>query len=240
MRKNIEREYLIHWGWRIIQPPITAYLYFYCNEKDIPDETKNDPAWQPMCTDKFGDPTDVTAYSWNDLGTIWQAHYVVFCPEFFGSGMSSLATKVETAQGDIYMQSTIDYWRPVRARTMFHESYHWEYTVSEPLAVDYTYNPKEITDLAVSDQEEAVENAESWALAAMAIFLQKTFHLDKPPKPMGSTGTIAGAKLHEMRLPTPPAGWKRPVALNAAQFRPDMAGVTMLQQVGPLSSGSAP
>ncbi len=171
---------------------------------------------------------------------IWQAHYVVFCEQFFGNELTSLATKVETAQGDIYMQSTIDYWRPIRARTMFHESYHWETTVSVPLTIDFTYDPKEITDLAVNDEEEAVENTESWALAAMAIYLQKTFHLDKPPKPKGTTGTIAGAKLHEKRLAAPPPGWKRPVALDAAQFRPDMTEVTMLQQVGPLTSGSAP
>lgn len=48
--ENIQNEYLIHWGWRIIQPPNTAYLYFYCNEADVPDKTKNDPLWSPMCT----------------------------------------------------------------------------------------------------------------------------------------------------------------------------------------------
>lgn len=138
------------------------------------------------------------------------------------------------------MQTTIDYWRPVRARTMFHESYHWEYTVSNPLAIDFTYDPKEITDLALRDEEEAAENAESWALAAMAIYLQKTFNLDKPPKPQSPKAVIAGTQLHETRLDAPPAAWKRPVAANAAKFSPDMTGVTMLQQVGPLSSGSAP
>jgi hypothetical protein len=262
---NIEREYLIHWGWRIIQPPNTAYVYFYCREEDIPDKQKEDPLWQPMCTvccchsedvficaslapwltplasqDKNGNPTDNTAYAFNDIGLIWQAHYVVFCPQFFSNQLTSLATKVLTAQGDIYMQETIDYWRPIRARTMFHETYHWEYTVSEPLAIDYAYDPQAIVDLAISDEEEAAENAESFALAAMAIYLQKTFNLPEPPKPKGSRGTIAGANLREVHLASPPPGWKRPVAADAAQFRPDMTGVKMLEQAGPLNSGSAP
>jgi hypothetical protein len=105
-----------------------------------------------MCTDSNGKATNTTAYSWSDIGWFWDAQYIVFCPLFFSDQLTSLASKVETAQGDIYMQTTINYWRPIRARTMFYESYHWEEMVSNPVCIDHTYDSDEIFGLALDDQ----------------------------------------------------------------------------------------
>jgi hypothetical protein len=249
----------MHWGWQL-QPPNHAYVYFYCNEEDVPFKN-TDPAWKPHCTNDQGEPTDWTAYSWNDIGWFFYSHYTVFCPEFFRAALTSLADQVETANGDIYMQTTIDYWRPIRARSLFHESYHWEYTVSDPLTWDETYQPLEIVKLACDNEvsiwlimssltpqfsfltlsvqirEEAAQNAENWALCAMAIYLQKTFHLDSSPVPAASSANIQGSRLHEGRLAAPPAAWNRPVPFNSSTFNPDINGVIMLQKVGSLTSG---
>ena len=141
----------MHWGWRVVQPPNLSYAYFYCHENDAPNPD-NDPNFKPLCTDKDGKDTDVTAYTWNDIGTFWKAHYVVLCPQFFSSELSSLAVAVQTAEKDHIMQNTIDYWRPIRARSIFHETYHWEYTVSDPLTWDESYDPAEIVQLPLKDQ----------------------------------------------------------------------------------------
>jgi hypothetical protein len=94
-----------------------------------------------MCTDSNGKATNTTAYSWSDIGWFWDAQYIVFCPLFFSDQLTSLASKVETAQGDIYMQTTIDYWRPIRARTMLYETYHWEEMVSNPVCIAIPTTP---------------------------------------------------------------------------------------------------
>ncbi|EAQ88056.1 predicted protein [Chaetomium globosum CBS 148.51] len=91
--------------------------------------------------------------------------------------------------------------------------------------------------LSVQIREEAAQNAENWALCAMAIYLQKTFHLDSSPVPAASSANIQGSRLHEGRLAAPPAAWNRPVPFNSSTFNPDINGVIMLQKVGSLTSG---
>ncbi|KAJ7088000.1 hypothetical protein B0H15DRAFT_749205, partial [Mycena belliarum] len=95
--------------------------------------------------------------------------------------------------------------------------------------------------LAVSDQTKSATNAESWAQAAMAIYLQKTFHLSSPPLPegyrSGVASTIEGADLFEMLLDAPPAAWDPPVLNTAANYTPDLTNVIMMQDVGALTSG---
>ena len=73
----------------------------------------------------------------------------------------------------------------------------------------------------------------------MAIYLQKTFHLSSPPIPEeGNSASIAGSELNGLRLSSPPPGWNRPVVENNSIFNPDMTNVVMLEQVGPLNSGT--
>lgn len=147
--ENVENQYGIHWNSWPLRRTI-SYAYFYCSEDDVP--IKDDPSWSRKCTDKYGNNTDVTAYSWSDTGTFWQSQYVVFCPMFFTSELSSLASKVKLAQDIPHMPRIIDYWRPIRARTLFHETYHWEKTVSNPQTIDHTYDPRIIFELAYDTQ----------------------------------------------------------------------------------------
>jgi hypothetical protein len=83
--------------------------------------------------------------------------------------MTSLASKVQTAQGDLYMQTTIDYWRPIRARTMFHETYHWERTVSNPLVIDWTYDPNRIFYIAYYEQVPSIPTPDSPPYIALVL-----------------------------------------------------------------------
>ncbi|KAJ7876769.1 hypothetical protein B0H14DRAFT_2568148 [Mycena olivaceomarginata] len=106
---------------RGVQPPASTYSYFYCYEPDVPKA--NDPGFKPT-------------------------PYVVFCPLWFSEKLISLRNKTGTANGDINMQTTMDYWRPVRARSIFHETYHWKTTVSEPRCLDYAYKALAVTNLA--------------------------------------------------------------------------------------------
>ncbi|KAJ5462801.1 hypothetical protein N7475_007745 [Penicillium sp. IBT 31633x] len=157
--------------------------------------------------------------------------------------MRSLKESVVAAIDDKVMQNTIDYWKPIRSRTLFHETYHWKKTVSEPKCVDITYVPRAIVKLGVSSPEDAAINAESYALAAMAIYLQQTFKLASPPKPQSRANgasedqvTIAGAEIVEHHLDSPPDWWEAPVAITNKTFEPDMTDTVRMSNVGALSS----
>jgi hypothetical protein len=175
-------------------------------------------------------------------GLLLVSPYFVFCPLWFSEKLISLRNKTGTANGDINMQTTMDYWRPVRARSIFHETYHWKTTVSDPRCLDYEYKALAVTNLAVSDQSKSTTNAESWAQAALAIHLQKMFHLSSPPLPEGYKGTTAnfieGADLVEIGLDSAPAGWNSPVLNTNQNYSPDMTNMVMLWSIGALTSGS--
>ncbi|KAJ5290836.1 hypothetical protein N7478_000087 [Penicillium angulare] len=156
--------------------------------------------------------------------------------------MTSLTEKVEVADGDPEMQRTMDYWRPVRAQTMYHETYHWKNTVSDPRCRDHTYQAEDVVDLAVKDQTKASNNAEYYTQAAMAIYLQQVFHLSSPPTPEGygtssnSSVSIAGTEILETYLDDPPRWWQAPVANTPKAFKPDMTDITMMSGVGFLTA----
>lgn len=135
-----------------------TYAYFYCGEDNMPGSDK--PSFTRNCIG------DKVAYTWNDLGTFWSAHYVVLCPKFFSSSMIHLDHLVDIADGNPSMQGMIDSWQQVRGLTIFHETYHWKDTVSKPRCLDYAYNAGRITKLAANEPGKAVKNAESYALAA--------------------------------------------------------------------------
>lgn len=63
---NIGKEYLIHFsGW--FQHPINTWSYWYCHEEDVPGYDANNPECGP----------NTAAYTWDDPGHLWSAHYVV-------------------------------------------------------------------------------------------------------------------------------------------------------------------
>lgn len=54
----------------------------------------------------------------------WNAKYVVLCPQFFEDDMQSLADQVAAAKNDKGLEKVMDPWRKVKARSLFHETYH--------------------------------------------------------------------------------------------------------------------
>jgi hypothetical protein len=79
--ENINRQQAIHNG----DAPRRTYAYFYCDENQIPTKFKDK---LPACNEV------ATAWTFDDPGRIWSAHYVIFCPTFFSSRMYSLAELV--------------------------------------------------------------------------------------------------------------------------------------------------
>jgi hypothetical protein len=174
-----------------LQPPHQTYAYWYCHEKDVPNYN---PA-KPECGD------NTTAYTWDDHGWLWSAHYVVssllcnnplaarsawqsisnlfplwlqvLCPTWWDFNRTKSLRDVEyEADGNINYQLNMTKWKPVRARVALHETYHWEHTVSEPRCRDLAYKPQAVIDLAKNKGTgEARKNAESFAQAGLAIFI---------------------------------------------------------------------
>lgn len=225
--ENIIRQQAIH-----EDAPLFTYGYFYCNEDDLP--TKKKPS-DPEC----GPST--TAWTFDDLGTIWSAHYVVFCPTFWGDRMASLAQRVQEGKDNSELQGFMDPWRSARARALFHETYHWGTTVSQPKCNlrPEKYTPKDVVDLARKDNtEKAKMNAESWAQAAMAMYLQQTFNLKSPPVPRpedknSESGLMSAdnGPLEEGFLDEMPDWFAPPVVQGAPKFEPDMANAVQLSGI---------
>jgi Lysine-specific metallo-endopeptidase len=174
---------------------------------------------------------NVTAHTWTTYGLIWTTHYVNFCPLFFNDArMTSLATKVEEATNNITKQITMDEWRPVRARTMFHEMFHWNPTVTVPMARDYAYKPSAVTSLAANNEPTATMNAESYAQAALGMYVKHKFDLLQPPLPrQGQTVDDLTDDLAEGAADDPPDGWVSPVSEDSPTFNP--AGTLLLSEI---------
>jgi hypothetical protein len=222
---NILRKWRIHYS-AVASEPLFTYAYFYCKEEDASSN-------KHVCRDN----QNVTAYTWDNRGWFWTNHMIVFCPLFFDErNMTSLFTKVLQANGKPEMQNTMDYWRPVRARTLFHETYHWETTVSVPRCLDKGYTPQQVVDLARDHEDLAVINAESYTQAAMAVYLQKEFGLSMPPTPRSSA--FVGEDVTEIFLDSPPSDWVSPVDLESRTFNPTGPGIRRLSELGPLSNYS--
>lgn len=127
LKMNTRRQYALHHE-EDVHP--WAYAYFYCNEDSVP--SKPTAPKKPHCSDHPKDPKNVImAYSFDDLGTFWwNAHYVVFCSQFFTSALlTSLKKKTEDAKKDHSIYRYMDPWRYTRATLVFHETYHWAKTV---------------------------------------------------------------------------------------------------------------
>lgn len=186
--------------------------------------------------------------TWNKIGWFWTTHYVVLCPMWWNfTETSSLAELTSAADGEIKLQRTMEYWKPNRARSLHHETFHWEDTVSVPRCLDLDYEPQEICDTAYYyGTEEARWNAESFSLAAMAIYVQKNFHLDSPPTPFGvpyeplpngpSSKTEKGGN---DSLSSEPVGWVSPVSIDSQNFTWwDVSGTAALSSYGNITDPS--
>jgi len=127
-------------------------------------------------------------------------HYVVFCPKTFfnTTKVVSLAKRTEEANGNPELQRVINPWRATRARILFHETYHWEHTVSQPKCIpkkgeEEIYTPEEVVQLAKEKNiAESRINAESWTLAAVAMYIQDKWGLSDPPVPANAPNALGG------------------------------------------------
>lgn len=205
-----------------IQSSWSVYSYIYCGEDSMPG--RDNPSFTKNCVN------GKSAYSWDDLGEYWSAHYILLCDKFFGASMNSVDYLLEISDENPFMQRTIDYWKLTRGHTLFHETYHWEHTVSRPRCRDITYDAASIvTDLAVKQQDKSVINAESYALAASAIYAQRVFHLSKPPKPkdLNKRDTTTDEEVKDTALESGPAWWEKPASTDKSTL-PALSDTTFL------------
>lgn len=186
--------------------------------------------------------------TWNKIGWFWTTHYVILCPSWWNfTETSSLAELTRAADGEIKLQRTMEYWKPNRARSLHHETFHWEDTVSVPKCLDLDYEPQEICDTAYYyGTEESRWNAESFSLAALAIYVQKTFHLDSPPTPFGvpyvplPNGPTSKTDMDgNDSLSSEPVGWVSPVSMDSKNFTWwDVLGTAALSSYGNITDPS--
>ena len=188
------------------------------------------------------------AYTFDDLGVLWSAHYLVLCPEFFSDELTSLAHLVERGRVKPDLVVIINRWWTARAGIIFHETYHWAKTVARPRLnrKPEVYSAKEVYDLARKENTEGAKtNAQSWTLAAIAMFVQQTFNLRFPPVPKEyfppdvrsdpSIMKIVTERLDIISLDRMPDWFAPPVVQGATAFKPDMTNVVQLSSIGRMS-----
>ena len=149
LKSNILRQQGIHTDSREWSP-WWSYAYIYCDESQVPNKP-NKPK-KAQCSRPRYPERKVTAYTFPDDGTVfgWNAKYVVLCPRFFEDDVLSLADQVTAARKNDTLQKVIDPWRKVKARIIFHETYHWSPEVSKPRCdrKREVYDPAEIVQIA--------------------------------------------------------------------------------------------
>ncbi|KAM0444978.1 hypothetical protein ACHAQK_002522 [Fusarium lateritium] len=160
------------------------------------------------------DQQKLVAEAWKDAGDVAQ----VFCPRWFTKKLSNVDILVELGR-DKDKQKYINPWKDSRARTLYHETFHWERTVSDPKCLDYAYAPEKVVELAETGTENAILNAENFALAGFAIYAQDQFGLKEPPipdKPWALDDEDEGISV----LEEAPSGWVEPESVSKTSFKP--------------------
>ncbi|OCK75263.1 hypothetical protein K432DRAFT_260211, partial [Lepidopterella palustris CBS 459.81] len=89
-----------------------------------------------------------------------------------------------------------------------------------------------VVRLAKDNENDAHINAESWAQAAMAVYLQKTFNLKSPPTPASVANPDISAR--SLFLDSAPPGFVQPVSIDSPTFNPSGSNIIRLGDVGPL------
>ena len=233
LKQNINRQQGIHTSdkkWS----PYWSYAYIYCDESKVPAKPKKPEIGE--CSRPKNPEKSVLAYTFPDDGTIfgWNAKYVVLCPRFFEDDILTLQQQTNNAKQDKSIQEVMDPWRKVKARSLFHETYHWgPAEVSDPICnkKPELYLPKKVVSLANEENIGGSKtNAESWAQAAMACYVMQTFKLKKPPVPMSqasiaiqmAVGNISD-DIEEKFFDTAPDWFDSPVRLDANAYAPSGA-----------------
>ncbi|KAF2239488.1 hypothetical protein EV356DRAFT_562960 [Viridothelium virens] len=244
LKQNINRQQGIHTtneDWS----PYWSYVYIYCDESKVPakpNKPKDDECSRPNTPGK-----KVMAYTFPDDGSIfgWNAKYVVLCPRFFDDEILTLEQQTNNAKQDKSIQQVMDPWRKIKARSLFHETYHWgPAEVSDPICnrSPEIYDAGKVAQLASSENVAGSKtNAESWAQAAMACYVMQTFNLKTPPVPQSqaslaiqmAVGNVTD-DIEEKFFDTAPDWFDSPVALDANAYAP--SGVDTLDVGGSTTS----
>lgn len=156
--------------WRPDNPlPIVTKVYFLC--KDFRDVC-NSRTW---------------AYEENANDDRESVHTITLCPKFWDPYYTpTLKDSLTSKENDPDAQKIINNFQFSRGSVMLHETMHMKRTISDPRIEDYSYSAKECQRWANSKLKDqgtklVMENAESWKLTTMGIFVQKYFKLKSPP-----------------------------------------------------------
>ena len=137
------------------------------------------------CYDYSGECTDATqAYSWDEEGLFWSNHYTVFCDKFYER--KTLADQIKKHANNKHEQKVMENFHLNRGQIMFHETWHYQYLVSDPRAKDYAYQAQAVWDLAKNPKKGtnwAYVNADSYALDGVAIYVQQHYKSSMSPVP---------------------------------------------------------
>jgi hypothetical protein len=210
------------------------YIYWYCFD------------WGNHCGPL------VQAYSWDSNGLFWSNHYTVFCPPFFNE-RKTLAKQILDNEGEIHKQKVMEYFQLNRGQIMFHEIWHYGRLVSSPRTTDYRYQAQASWELARDDGTAyAYVNADSYALDAVAIYVQQHYKSSMSPVPVKELSKFDAAAAAAVEQPPndtaialtfgdqPPPGWVAPTSSNG---EPDLSlwtEVHLSKEPASASSSMAP
>ncbi|KAI9764588.1 MAG: hypothetical protein M1840_008317 [Geoglossum simile] len=183
--------------------PAHEFIYWYCYD------------YGNQCSE------GVQAYSWDHSGWIWSNHYIVFCNPFYNR--QTLGEQVNKHAGDQRQQKIMENFHISRGGIMFHETWHFKDLVSSPRTSDYAYQAQPTWDLAKNKGTNwAYVNADSYALDAVAIYVQQHYKSSMSPVPWRELAKLdpeAAAGTSEppadnaraISLAGPPSGWTGPL-----------------------------
>ncbi|KAH7383540.1 hypothetical protein BKA64DRAFT_160898 [Cadophora sp. MPI-SDFR-AT-0126] len=143
--------------------PSHEYIYWYCYDY----ANKCDPG--------------TVAYSWSSFYIGWRNHYTAFCPIF--ESIWTLDDAIRNAESSYHRQRIMENFETNRGQVMLHEVYHYT-VVSNPRTGDYAYRADASWNISRDGGTWwAFENADSYALDAVAIYVQQHFSQSEPPIP---------------------------------------------------------
>jgi hypothetical protein len=174
IRKNFEQLKQLYNG-RIGE---NQYIYWWCHDPGAGCQS-----------DKRGRTTIASSWVSKD-SSVRESYHTVWCGKFFEA--ETLGDQITRAEHIIGEQVVLDTFDSNSAVAMFRETFHFEILVGSPAIKDFAYHAGETYQLAKkSGTKKAYINADSYAMDALAIYVQQKFQLSSPPLPRW---VIEGAK----------------------------------------------
>lgn len=150
--------------------PTGHQIYWYCY--DYGDACHDD---------KHG--VGPAAYSWDRQGDDTFNHFTVFCDDFH-SLLEKTIDKLRRWEDAPPHQKIMQRFQGGRGSVMLHEIYHYKHLASNPRTKDFAYYSQACWDLAKNQgTSTAFVNADSYALDALAIYVQQYYKSSMAPVP---------------------------------------------------------